>query len=455
MELGILFKKNYSDFARKALETFASGNDKNVVFSPFSMFMLLAMLADATKGEARKEILNVIDHGIYKNLAEMFTEIRKTFAEEETLVSANAVYVKKSLENSIVPEFRDKLAKYEGELFTTENYVEEINAWVSEKTQEIIPEILDKPLDPLFAACFMNAVSFESLWDRKYCDEDIKEGNFKNADKSLSIVNMMKSSEEYYIEDDFYRGFVKLYNCLKYSFMALLPKKSNAEFLDYAMQQVDFVELFNKRERVWVRVVMPEFKCDCTSDLKKFCKNSGINTVFSPKADFSPFCKARTEIGDIIHKAHIEVDRKGTRAAALTYCGRKMSAPVGDRMIKPIHLDRPFIYAIVHNDTGLPVFVGTVKHIETKEVKEVKEENKETEEKPYFLFHKRHANDKIWWVTPRIPQDGPLYVSFDKKTILNLWSDYPWKFTKEQKELFDKENPYWADFFSYRSEEQK
>lgn len=451
------FVENYGEFTQKALETFVLGKSENVVFAPFSMVMLLAMLADATKGEAKDEILKVIDHGIYKDLAEMFAEIQKKgfFREEDILVSANAVCVEKSLEKSINPGFIEKLAKYEGELFAAENCAEKVNDWVNGKTKGVIPKILDEHHDPLLAAIFMNAVSFEDMWDMKYCDEDIKDDKFRNADKSVSIVNMMKSSEEYYIDDDFCRGFVKKYNSWKYSFMALLPKKNGSKFFDEALKQIDFTELFSKRERVEVHVSMPEFKCGRESDLKKFCKELGAKTIFSPDADFSPFCKVKTEIGDIIHRACIEVDRDGTRAAAVTYCCRETCAPVEKRRIRPIRLDRPFIYAIVHNDTGLPVFVGTVKHIETKEVKDVKEENKETEEEPYFLFHKRHANDKIWWVTPRIPQNGPLYVSFDKKTILNLWSDYPWKFTKEQKELFDKENPYWADFFSYRSEEQK
>ena len=47
---------------------------------------------------------------------------------------------------------------------------------------------------------------------------------------------------------------------------------------------------------------------------------------------------------------------------------------------------------------------------------------------------------------------GEFLFSFDKKTIYNLFRDYPYKLNKEQKEIFDKENPYWADFFSDRNE---
>jgi hypothetical protein len=63
-------------------------------------------------------------------------------------------------------------------------------------------------------------------------------------------------------------------------------------------------------------------------------------------------------------------------------------------------------------------------------------------------FIKENENDKIYWVDTE--EDGPLFISFDKKKIYNLWEDYPTNMTKEEVELFDKENPFWADFFADR-----
>ena len=62
-------------------------------------------------------------------------------------------------------------------------------------------------------------------------------------------------------------------------------------------------------------------------------------------------------------------------------------------------------------------------------------------------FYKNNESDKIWWVD-YIGRRGFQAVSFDKKKILFLFGDYPQNFTKEEKALFDKENPYWANFFS-------
>lgn len=64
-------------------------------------------------------------------------------------------------------------------------------------------------------------------------------------------------------------------------------------------------------------------------------------------------------------------------------------------------------------------------------------------------FYKKNEKDKIWWVE-NLDSRGELLISFDKKKIFNLFEDYPNNLTKEQIEIFDKENPYWRDFFAYR-----
>ena len=64
-------------------------------------------------------------------------------------------------------------------------------------------------------------------------------------------------------------------------------------------------------------------------------------------------------------------------------------------------------------------------------------------------FYKNNPDDQIWWVdNPEIK--GEWLFSFDKKTIFNMFADYPEKLTAEQKAIFDEENPYWAEFFSDR-----
>lgn len=64
-------------------------------------------------------------------------------------------------------------------------------------------------------------------------------------------------------------------------------------------------------------------------------------------------------------------------------------------------------------------------------------------------FYKNNGADKIWWVD-NLDSKGEHLFSFDKKKIFNLFEDYPHNLTAEQKEIFDKENPFWVDFFSDR-----
>ncbi|WP_347283054.1 hypothetical protein [uncultured Muribaculum sp.] len=64
-------------------------------------------------------------------------------------------------------------------------------------------------------------------------------------------------------------------------------------------------------------------------------------------------------------------------------------------------------------------------------------------------FYKENQNDKIYWVdTP--DQVGVFLFSFDREKVFNLFEDYPHNLTPEQKALFDRENPYWAEFFKDR-----
>ena len=65
-------------------------------------------------------------------------------------------------------------------------------------------------------------------------------------------------------------------------------------------------------------------------------------------------------------------------------------------------------------------------------------------------FSKNNPSDSIWWVD-NPEKIGEWLFSFDKKTVFNMFRDYPDKLTPEQKEIFDKENPYWAEFFSDRN----
>lgn len=65
-----------------------------------------------------------------------------------------------------------------------------------------------------------------------------------------------------------------------------------------------------------------------------------------------------------------------------------------------------------------------------------------------LYFYKKKHTDKVWWVNNKNPMPpGEFLFSFDKKKIYNLFADYPLKLTKEEKEIFDQENPFWKRYF--------
>lgn len=68
-----------------------------------------------------------------------------------------------------------------------------------------------------------------------------------------------------------------------------------------------------------------------------------------------------------------------------------------------------------------------------------------------FYKDKENKDNKIWW-TSKIDTIGELNISFDRKKIYNLFKDYPYNMTEEEIEIFEKEEPYWANFFAWRKQ---
>jgi len=353
------YSTKYNEITRLLLERLAKDKkNENIVFSPMSIVLLLGIVADAVQGKSRDEILGVIGGGFsFEELLTVLKEIQADATESGSLVSSNAVCIKDSISKSIRPEYKNRLKDtFDGKLFASADIVHDVNAWVKEKTNGMIENAADESMNHMLA-CLMNAIAFDAEWMEKYEDDDIHEDEFNNADGTLSEVQMLESSEDTYIEDEFFTGFVKPYKDKKYAFMALLPKKKSASFLHRAVNQIDFSKLLSEATYETVYVTMPEYKYDFGEDLTGLFKDMGVSTLFTPEADFSPMSSEWLKVDSIVHKAHIEVDRKGTKAAAVTMAFVVAGcAPSMD--LKSVVLDRPFVYAIMNTETKLPVFVG-------------------------------------------------------------------------------------------------
>ena len=371
------YKPKYNKLATAFLNDFLSSDSGNVVFSPFSVLMLMSIAADAVEGDTRQEILNVIESDLqYEDYRNMVSELQRLLTEIVTViskkgerkeggevVSANAVCVKEEIKDTINREYEERLAKYQGRLFVSKNIVEDVNTWVKENTKGMIENVADDSMSEM-VACLMNAIAFEAEWEEDYDEEDIYENDeFTDADGNLRFVNMLSSTESTYIENEKFTGFVKPYKGSGFSYMALLPKESGKEAMKKAAESLNLSELFETSVHSEVNVSMPEFNYDYDRDLTDMFKKMGIETLFSLGADFSPLSSEWLKMDAIMHKAHIEVDRKGTKAAAVTIGAVVCGCALEEDDVKSVYLDRPFIYAIMHNATQLPVFVGVTNDI--------------------------------------------------------------------------------------------
>ncbi len=355
------YSEQYNALSRQLLEKlYADRKDENLVFSPFSVLTMLAIAADATAGNTRDEITRILSSELpYEDVLSALKEIRKAFGENKVFSSANAVCVNKRNEAFIVPSYAAHCQKeFGGKLFSSADIVSDVNKWVKKNTRGMNDEIADDSMRDT-AAFLLNAAAFDSKWAIPYTEDDIEYEEFHNSDGTIQETTMLDSRERSYIENDAFTGFVKPYKNYDFSFMALLPKKESSEGMKRALRGLDFSKAFRSCTRTTVFASLPEFEYAFGEDLTSYCKSLGIKEIFTDHADFSPLSSEWLKLDSILHKARIEVDRKGTKAAAVTAAVVEAGAlPVYDHKI--VDLDRPFVYAIMHNETGLPVFAGIV-----------------------------------------------------------------------------------------------
>ncbi|MCD8221660.1 MAG: M48 family metalloprotease [Clostridiales bacterium] len=358
-------QEEYDAFTKMIFcELFGNQRKENVVISPYSILILMAIAAHATSGDTRDEIVHaILSKGSYEELEELASDLISRISAGDSICTSSAAIVRTDYVDSIKDTYAGQLKSiFDGELLVDEDLIRCTNDWVNEKTSGVMRKIMDESMKDALM-CLVNAILFQDEWAAEYEEDDIKENEkFMNVDGSTSHVTMLVSHENDYVENQYFTGFVKPYKG-GFSYMALLPAKEGDTFLLKALKDTSFNALYANRTPKEVYVHMPEFACEFEENLETACKKFGIKTLFKDSADFSNMSNAALKIKGIIHKAKIEVDRQGTRAATVTagiaYAG---STPDFDNF-REVILDRPFVYAIIHEETGRPIFVGTVNQL--------------------------------------------------------------------------------------------
>lgn len=356
----------------------AEGAGKNILLSPTSVIMAFGMCENGACGETLAQMESVIGGGVtIDQMNPILYAMSERFenAEDVKWNVANSIWFNDDGDWSVVPEFASEVKTYYGaDIWGApfdDTTVEDINNWVNHETYGMIDSIINE-ISQDARMYLINALAFEGEWKNEYEDSDIIENyTFTNFDGSTTDVTMLCSNEGRYFTLGDGTGFTRDYKGGEYSFFAILPEEG-LSVEDYIAQVAagneSFSEAVTNQEYFDgdIIVMIPEFENDYNIELSHVLSDLGMEIPFDMyQADFGDMMTCNvpgdsyTWINKVLHKTHIEVDREGTRAAAVTAIEMDCACEAIDvREEMFIILDRPFVYGIVDNATGLPVFMG-------------------------------------------------------------------------------------------------
>lgn len=359
---------------RLAVELFQSSvlesKDENVLISPLSIQLALAMTANGAEGDTREEMEALLGGEIaLEDLNEYLYSYVNSLpsAEKYKLQIANSIWFRDDEGRlQVEQDFLQKNADYYGaqayKAAFDDQTMKDINNWVKDHTDGMIDSILDR-IDEDAVMYLINALVFDAEWQHVYDKSDVYQGKFTNISGAEKQVDMMHSEETVYLQDENATGFMKPYSDSKYSFVALLPNEG-VDIYEYiaGLTGEDLMETLSTPQLGMVMATLPKFSYEYELTVNNVLKELGMPSAFSGStADFSKMAQSsrgNIYIGEVLHKTLISVDELGTKAGAVTKVQMNdESAPMSEWVV---NLNRPFVYMIIDNDTDLPVFIGTV-----------------------------------------------------------------------------------------------
>ncbi len=363
---------------RLAMALFKSINEAseedNILISPLSIQLALSMTANGANGQTRDEMTSLLgDEYTLESLNEYLLNYVENLpsSEKYKLEIANSIWLK---QNGIIPNddfLQTNKTYYDAEIYSApfdSTTVTDINTWVNENTDGLIPRLLDE-IGEDAVMYLINAMVFDAEWDEKYDEDSIYDDFFTTEQGVEQAVEMMCSTEYVYIEANGAIGFKKNYKDGKYSFVALLPNEgvSVDEYIATLTDEEIVYALNNPNYSKTIHAKMPKFSYDCSLDMNNVLMALGMPTAFNMEtADFSGMGTAKNgnlHISNVIHKTFISVDEAGTKAGAVTSV--EMSDECETVYVNEVYisLDRPFVYMIIENETNTPIFIGALESV--------------------------------------------------------------------------------------------
>lgn len=354
------------DFAVRILQN-GMKEEENSLLSPVSILAALAMTANGAKGETLEQMEEVFGLSVDGLNREIGAYVANCDNSEDYKVDiANAIWFTEEEHFTVNPVFLQTNANYyQADIYAApfdESTVYDINHWVNQKTDGMIPKVLDR-IDPSIVMYLINAVYFDAEWKVKYTESAIRDGVFTKEDGTTQKVEFMYSEENVYLEDENATGFMKYYKGGDYAFVAMLPKEGmSIEEYVTSLSGESLYAYVTDTQYDTVNVSIPKFEYEFDVELTSVLREMGMTDAFNEgEADFTGLgtsTMGNVFINSVMHKTFISVDENGTKAAAATIvapgCESEPAEP------KVVHLDRPFVYMIYEVGSCKPLFIGTV-----------------------------------------------------------------------------------------------
>jgi serine protease inhibitor len=338
--------------------------NENVVLSPLSAKIALTMAYNGATGETKDAMAGVLGlEGLSleeanRGLQSMMTSLKRA-DEEVQLEIANSMWAKEIV--NFYEDFLERNRSYfDAEIasadLTDPETITRINAWVKEKTEGKIDEMVDK-IDPLVILVILNAIYFKGTWADKFDVSLTRESPFQLLDGDTVQVPMMYQSkvEHEYFLDANVQAVSLPYGDGRLSMYVFLPAYGK----DYRDLLAGFtsenwerwMDSFYSEE---INISLPRFKIEYEKNLDDALEALGMGPAYiGGFGDMEPGGEGDF-IGKVLQKTFIEVNEEGTEAAAATEM--EMTMGIGEVMM----VNQPFVFAIRDNQTGAILFLGSI-----------------------------------------------------------------------------------------------
>ena len=335
--------------------------DKSKILSPLSITFALGMLNNGADGETLKEINQTLGFGeagadAINAFCQKMLKESNTLDEKTKALIANTIFVNEGFGYRLQEGFIDKAntfydAQPQNRNFADGETMDVINQWASDHTMGMIPEVLkEDSFNPDAVSYLLNALYFKGIWSNPFRKENTQEESFGGGDE----VPMMHQFKEglLYTENDLYQAVRLPYGNGAYRMDVFLPREDKT--VGEVLETLSGSNWQPEYENTDVDLKLPRFETDTNQDLVGVMAGLGMPKAFSIDAEFPYFCNGDPYISQMFQVAKIKLDEEGTEAAAVTVIEMTESIP----QRADFHANRPFLYIISEQSTGVIFFIG-------------------------------------------------------------------------------------------------